>query len=413
MNIGIIYIKESYQSLNLLNLNIIKALKKIYNVSLFLLDEKILAKDISSMNKFYQKNDIIINTSSKVINYIRNIYKPTIFVWHAWMSHGAWINLYYNNFFYNKDIITFASKAEMNKYKYIYTKRLKSFLLPYFTSINKIDISEKNEKELRNKYKIPQKKKILIYFGRLSEEKNIEEMVLLHKRLLHTGVYLLIIWNYTNLCTYWFWNTLMDDKYKDKIKNLIKNKWIKNIGIIEWIDRVNLLKLLSISYIAVNLTKCFEEDFGIAAIEAMKMWLPVICSDRWWLKDIITHKKTWFVCKTTINRWLKISLKIDSAVKYIVKLIDDKKMYAKISNNCLIRAEKMYSDAKFIKNISNIISFTKYQYESNNINNEFKFESKNRIKKIYNEELDSGWVKNIYLNNHNLFNKLYYFYTSK
>ena len=406
--IGVLYKKEKYLSLNIINNDIICALKKEYEVMSYKLLDNIEI-DRLNIEKLYEKSSCVINLSSKCIDYMRNIYKPTIFLWHARMDHWGWINLYHNKrFFFENDVITFASQSALKKYKYIYTKWIKSFLLPYFTTI---DVSKipLDEKKIRKFYKIPLKKKIIVYFGRLSSEKNIEKIIDIFNALDRQDTCLLLIWNFSDEKTYGFWNQeRIWDTYREYLLHLIATKkW--SIILLTDIKRVVLLKILSFCYVYINMSKCYEEDFGISVIEAMKLWLPTICTDRWGIKDLVLHNKTGFLVKTGFGNQYMIKFKNKGIVAYINKILDDSILYEEISFEAYKRANLLYWEQAFIKNIKRIITYC---------NKYIKRKQKTLIpkvwiKKIYDKVIKEKKINEIYLNNLDFYKKIYRFYISK
>lgn len=411
MNLGVLYKKEKYLSLNILNKDMILELKKQYNIILYKTSNN-LDKDITNIENLYKKSDFVINLSSKCINYKIINRKPTLLLWHARMDHWAWINVYHNkDFISGNDIITFASQAALKKYRYTYPKWVKSFLLPYFTNIEKSFISSKEENNIRKLYNIPLNKKIIVYYGRFCSEKNIEKTIEIFNKLNRKDTCLLLIWNFSDEITYGFGDLeSVWDKYKDKLLKLI-SKSKSNIILLTNIERKILIKILSFSYIYINMTKCYEEDFGISTIEAMKLGLPTICSDRWGTKDMVIHKKTGFLVKTSIGNKYNILYNYDNIIDYTNTILDDNTLYQKTSFEAKKRAESIYWKQKFIKNINNILLYIKN-------NNKIKIKEniicpKTRIKKIYDSAIKNKMVDEIYITNPKLFNKMYKFYISK
>lgn len=411
MQIGIIYIDEKYQSLNAINKDMISALQKKYTISTYKYHVDIEEKDIKRIETLYKKVDCVISLSSKCINFTRKTVKPTLFIWHAWMDHGGWISMYHNNkFFHPSDAVSFASRAAVKKYEYLYNDRINWFLLPYFSSINPITTTTNELKQIKEKYNIPQDKKIIIYFGRLCQEKNIEGILEIYKGLHREDTCLLMVWNYSDQHTYGFWHTISKAKYQEKIESIIGKMNNKNIRIINGIERETLIKILGVSYIAINTSTCYEEDFWLSNIEAMKIWLPVICSDRGGLKEWVIHKKTGFLIKTQIKNNYTIESKYDTALKYINTILDNPNLYKRLSWNARKRAEELYWEATFINNIEKIL--TKITNKTHTKKKQLLI-PKPQIKKIFDKALQTKRVNTIYTDSPDIYKKLYKFYVSK
>ncbi len=404
MKIGFIYKNESYQSLNNLNTDIISLLKKEYDTFFYQLENK--SDSQKQISNLYNNVDFVLNTSSKLVNYQRN--KPTIFLGHAWMDHGAGVNLYHCNSFLSSDMLMFASSSALEKYRYIYKDGLPSLLLPYFTSILRPILTEEEHIQIKKQYNIPIGKKILVYFGRLCSEKNIDKVVDFYQSLDREDTCLLLIGGYSEFYTYGFWKIESTITYKQKIEEKIKNK--KNIILVDGVYRDKLRRLLSICSLAINLSHCYEEDFWLSTIEAMRLGLPVIWSAWWWLKDTIEHEKTWFLIKTTINGFKDIWLDYKEAIPFIQNLLDNKDEHKRISDNAIKRSENLYNDKAFSKNLA--IAIDNISLYTDGERKHHKLLPEPWIKKIFDKELKEHNIQNIYKNNHQLFNTLYQFYSS-
>ncbi len=239
-----------------------------------------------------------------------------------------------------------------------YLKKVNFFLKPiykilflifkwiYFNDLKKIDFIYVNSKNTQNRLKkFTWKDSIIIYpptdtdffkpsqirknyylsFARLSSIKRVDKIIEVFKILPDKNLKF----------TYW-----INDPEKDKILNTIK--WYKNIEAIKSPDDKSLKKLISESIATIYIP--VDEDFGMAPVESMACWVPVIWVHDWWLKESIIDWKTWFLINKNCN------------LKYLKNAINklDLKTSLKMKNDCLKQSKKfslhVFED-KIIKNI--------------------------------------------------------------
>lgn len=406
MKIGLITKEEKYWGTRDFSKNTIDLLKKEFKASHLRLTDK---TNTSKIQDLYKKSDIVINLSTKSINYNRRFLKPTIFFAYAWMDHGAGINLYCNRrFFLPNDILVFASKPAQKKYKYIYRNGLKSFVIPFYTGVEKVKLSSKETSKLKNKYQIPENKKILVYFGRLSSEKNIDLILHFTKKL--GGDFLLLLIGKTNeFFTYGF--PAVDEKqYHKNLNAQVKKNKLANTIIIEKIDRDDLIKILSISFLSINLTTCYEENFGISTIESMAIGLPVIGTDWGGLKDTL-RSGTGLALKTKIKDNFHITVDSMGAVEFVDNLSVNQALYKQMIKKCQSRANRYYSEKAFLQNLIKIINQV-HMKEMKSSRTELLL-PRTWVRKIYDFSLRKNQVHRIYEKNPALFKKLYKFYASE
>lgn len=79
----------------------------------------------------------------------------------------------------------------------------------------------------------------------------------------------------------WVWN------YEPEYKKMSSSNNIDFLGYKDWKELIKLLKE------AKWFIFCSEDDFGIAPIEAMACWLPVLAYSKWWTKETILPWITW------------------------------------------------------------------------------------------------------------------------
>jgi glycosyltransferase involved in cell wall biosynthesis len=164
----------------------------------------------------------------------------------------------------------------------------------------KIDSSQK--RVLRNKFGISQNDVVFTYVGRLVEYKGLDKLLEATKNLKSTkNIKCLIIGNN-------FFETKKDDEYIQKLKNIAVE--IKNQVIFTgYVNNSDINRIYSISDYVVVPSQC-EEAFGVVALEAITMGVPVIASRSGGLTEVLNPK-----CATLINRDSEFLANLTSAIK--------------------------------------------------------------------------------------------------
>ena len=398
---------EKYWSLQKLNGMVLDCLKNKYNVVPLQLSKDV-RENQSRLDSLYKKCDAVIYLASKLIAYRRNYDKPTFFFAHAWMDHGAGIKFYLNrDDFRRKDFLLFSSTSARNKFNQVYSTDLKTAIVPYFTANKKVKLSAGEEKKIRQRLGIPGDCKIFIYCGRFSPEKNIESLFELIRRLENEKFVILAVGDFTGESTFGFGE---DDQrsYRRKIERMFASKKNCKLIFVSKLDDNGLNKLMSIAFLAVNLTLCREEDFGLFAVEAMAAGLPVVASDWGGLKDVIRNGKDGFLIKTSFSKDDKIRLNMDKAVALIKQLLAGKIDHDNLADQAFEQFERKFSTEAFLKNISKLLD-RKIKPDSGVA----YIAPKSKYKTIYDRALKNGTAKKIYLDNPVLFKDLYKHYLSK
>jgi len=186
-----------------------------------------------------------------------------------------------------------------------------------------------DEEFLNNNFKtIKNKQKIIFTYGRRVEWKNLELIFYTYEKLKNEiSDLILIVW--------WSWKELI--KFKEKYK---KNR---NVKILWRLDKYQIWKNLNIS--KVFLFPSLIDSFWIVKIEAMSIWIPVVC---FWKnnEEIIKNWNNWFFVKSEKD-FLEKTKKI---------LLLDFKKYKILSKNCLSTV-KNYWIKNFEKQLENIFKF--------------------------------------------------------
>ncbi|MDD5639380.1 MAG: glycosyltransferase family 4 protein [Candidatus Pacebacteria bacterium] len=402
MKIGLIIKKEEYWSLKKITNDILDVLSRNFNLMILCLKNNKIENQ-NDLDELYKQCDIVLYLASKLINFRRKYNKPTVFYMHAWMDHGAGINIYINrNIFKYNDVLAFTSSSSRNKFNQVYDTNLKTTIFPYFTKNRIISLNKKEEKCLRDKYGILEKAKILIYFGRFSPEKNIELLFDIANKLKNSNFVILIIGNFVGNSTFGF-GDMEEEKYKEMIEKRFFSDMSNKIILLKNVNGEDLCNLMMISYLNINLTTCFEEDFSLSTIESFSAGLPVIASNWGGIKDIVRNNKEGFLIETYFKD-NKVSLDIDGVVNFLNEILTDIDIRKKLSENSLLRFKEFYSEKAFLKNIDSLI------FSINNDEREVRdvfIGAKKEYELLYISALKKNNVGAIYLNNPWLFRSLY------
>ncbi len=133
-----------------------------------------------------------------------------------------------------------------------------------------------NEKEIKNRYKIPEQAFVFGNIGRISAEKGHEVLVRAFAKFLETHIF-----RKENF----FLMLVGGGVLEEKIKLMVEELGIeKNVVITGRFDDVDKIKYLSTFDVFVFPT--LAEGFGIVLMESLVMGVPTICSDLEVLKEV-------------------------------------------------------------------------------------------------------------------------------
>jgi len=133
-----------------------------------------------------------------------------------------------------------------------------------------------NEKEIKNRYKIPEQAFVFGNIGRISAEKGHEVLVRAFAKFLETHIF-----RKENF----FLMLVGGGVLEEKIKLMVEELGIeKNVVITGRFDDVDKIKYLSTFDVFVFPT--LAEGFGIVLMESLVMGIPTICSDLEVLKEV-------------------------------------------------------------------------------------------------------------------------------
>ncbi|PIN90079.1 hypothetical protein COU57_04600 [Candidatus Pacearchaeota archaeon CG10_big_fil_rev_8_21_14_0_10_32_14] len=229
----------------------------------------------------------------------------------------------YNKLFYNRcDLITcpaISTKEELDKHNF--NKKILSI-----SNLINIDIFSKHKSNDTIK-KLNLGDKSIIYFGRISREKNIEYLL---------NTFSLVL---KNIPKAKFLIVGEGPQFEELKKKCVELKISDNViftGLVKHKDLFSYIKGCGI-FVTASTT----ETFGLTTIEAMTCGLPGIGLDATGTRDII---------KDGVNGYL-IKNKNDSEKEFaskIIKLLTDDKLRAKFSTMALFESKK-YDQKKIIK----------------------------------------------------------------
>jgi glycosyltransferase involved in cell wall biosynthesis/ribosome-associated translation inhibitor RaiA len=173
-----------------------------------------------------------------------------------------------------------------------------------------------NKKEL---FGIDDTQKVLLYAGRLSEEKGVMDVVTIYKQINKT---------LNNVKLVFAGVGPAEEILKKALPDALFLGWVKNNKLPEIYSSADLLLLPSIF-----------DTFGLVVLEALSCGLPVAAYNAKGPKDIIEHKKSGFVAA---NATL--------LSKYIIDYFSETEKYTEMKQKAFERA-KSYSKNKIIKQL--------------------------------------------------------------
>ena len=184
--------------------------------------------------------------------------------------------------FFFKKVSYFLSIGKLNKKFYLnYNVENKKILsAPYFFD-NKFFNFNLNKKKLKKKFYF-EKKKIILFVGKLIERKNPFEFLKLAKLNLNKSNFHFII--------------IGDGHLKKSCKKFIKENKLQNVSLIGFVNQKQLREYYKISDLLISTSK--YETWGLTINEAFASSLPVICTNNCGSsKDLIENGKTGFIYK--------------------------------------------------------------------------------------------------------------------
>jgi len=203
------------------------------------------------------------------------------------------------------DFCTGLTGIENKRYGQLGVRENKRGVVPAWIDLKKFKKRKINKEKLRRKYGI-EKKKTLLYVGRIHKSKGLQYIVEAVKNL---DVNFLIVGRDADFSVV----------LKEKIKEYGIGDRVKLLG---GLDDKDLLETYSLADAFILFSNW--EGFGIVVLEAMATGLPVIVSDRGSLPTLIKPRENGIVVKYPNVNELKENIQL---------LFKDKKLEKKIKNN--------------------------------------------------------------------------------
>lgn len=226
----------------------------------------------------------------------------------------------------SKKIIAISKDNEKDVLKYFNVPKDKLEMIENGYNPNTFFINNCNKEEVLNKFDIRGKyQKIVLFAGRLAENKGID--VLLNAAKLYED---------KNILTLIVGNGVL---FKE-LQNLSKRLKLKNIKFLGQQEQEKLCKLYNIADVVVVPSR--EEAFGLVAIEALACGTPVIASKEGGMKEFIKPDVGMLINKDDIK-----SLAIE-----IKRVLNKKVMFN--SEFIAEYAKENYSQSNFIKKLLKI-----------------------------------------------------------
>lgn len=231
-------------------------------------------------------------------------------------SYGVYSFLYFLSTFFYSNIITVSNSIEE---EYVFGNLIKRKISCLGNPINTDYIKEKsNEYVVRGYFD-------LIFLGRLTEQKNpkllLEIIIELNKLLPNISI-----------------AVVGQGEMFDSFKGVIEEKKLQNVKMFGFVK--NPYPILRASKILC--LPSLWEGYGLVAIEALSLGVPVVCSGVGGLKDIVNEQ-----CG-------KICAIKDEYVKEIFELLIDNSKYTNKANYSINRAKELDNISKYKKSLEAI-----------------------------------------------------------
>lgn len=252
---------------------------------------------------------------------------------------------YYTLFYCDKTIseLVVPTKKAYELFKQKYKVDRNVYIVPTGIDVEKF-YREKNKKinthEFRARLGIKEDDFVILFVGRIAEEKNIELLLSAMKGLVNTSnkIKLLIVGDGPDL-----------EKYKEYSTNHSLEENIIFAGKVPW-DKINEYYMIADVFATASIT----ETQGLTVIEAMAASLPVVCINDESFTSTIIHNLNGLIFRN--RREYK---------KHIVKLYEDKELCRKLSNQARISAET-HSSKYFAEQILDVYRIAIKSYDKSN-----------------------------------------------
>ena len=196
------------------------------------------------------------------------------------------------------------------------------------------NITETEKNILKNKYHIDSNEKVIIFVGRLTEEKGIKQLLMAINDVTYKNFKLLIVGSY-------FFNTKVKSDFEKELDELV-NKNKERIIFTGYINYNEIYQLYKISDFAV-LPSMWDEPAGVTIQEAEACGLPVITTNSGGIPEYVINGSSIIIKK---DKNIVENLKTE-----IENLLDDEKKIKEMSNKSL----EIIDDLDIYKYYNNLI----------------------------------------------------------
>lgn len=282
---------------------------------------------------------IIVENEPAFIYKLRKVYPNKLIFLHL---HNDYLNFNNNN---SKEIIKKYDKI-ITVSNYLKGKildidsKVKVSTLYNATDIERFSkkIEQSKLKKIKDKYKIPLNKKIIMYVGRVQQEKGILELIQAFNKVSSANKYQLVIVGSS------FFKNEKNDGFSKMIEKLIQDN-SKNITLTGYVDYNDIHSIFSLADIGVVPSQC-NEAFGMTLLEFMATGIPTIITNDGALPEIATDETS-----ITIIKDKDLVSNLESAM---IRLLSDD-MQRKIMKKASIERAKKFNVSSYVMSLNKII----------------------------------------------------------
>lgn len=240
-----------------------------------------------------------------------------------------------------KELIVPTKKAyDLFKEKYKVDKNV--HIIPTGIEIEKFyreNINKEKLEQIKQNLNIKPEDKIVLYIGRLGEEKNVDFLIDNQKILSNKNknIKLLIVGSGPD-----------EEKYKEKTKQLNLEENIIFTGKVPY-NEIQYYYNIGNIFVTASTT----ETQGLTVIEAMAATLPVVCIDDESFRNTVVHELNGFLFKTK-----------EEYIEYIEKLVENKDLLKKMGKQAKISTDQ-YSSKYYAERVLDVYKKTIKENEKN------------------------------------------------
>lgn len=256
----------------------------------------------STVQSLFGACDVVVSMASRLLPVDRGSDSPAIHFAHAWMDHGAGINLFAKaRFLRSGDQLVFASSAALAKYSSTYGAGLPASVIPYLVPGfgGEGATPRIGRQELAAQLGLRPDRRWVVTAGRLCEEKNTSLVIETWARLGRTDSQLVIVGEHDPITTTGF--APLDEGPTRRSLERVRAGLVPGAIHIGHVDATGVTDLLAHAHLAINASTAHEEDFGLFAAEAAAAGVPVVGTDWGGLRDIVRDGHTGLLVPT----WLE------------------------------------------------------------------------------------------------------------